>query len=139
MRRFALLLMVLSAGPAQAQDRAPAERQALVDLAYVLGESHALRQACQGEADQFWRARMIRLVELEAPDESLDRRLRNAFNTGFSAAHAAHGQCTAESRAAAARAAAHGQELSKRLSQSTLQPVLEDDSPDTIAAGSPPR
>ena len=130
------------AGPALAQDRAPAERQVLVDLAYVLGESHALRQACRGEADQFWRGRMIRLVELEAPDESLDRRLRNAFNTGFSTAHAQHAECTPQSRMEAARAAAKGQELAVRLSKAILPASaanLVEDSPDPIADGPPPR
>lgn len=122
------------AAPAWAQDRSPTERQSLVDLAYVLGESHALRQACRGESDQYWRARMIRMVEVEAPDESLDRRLRGAFNTGFSSARVQHPQCDAGSRAAAARAAAHGQTLASRLSQVISQaPKPDAYSPDSIA------
>ena len=80
-----LLAAALAAGPA-GPERAPVERQALVDLAYVLGEAHALRQACSGTTDQTWRARMNRLIELEKPEEGLQRRLVDAFNAGFLAA-----------------------------------------------------
>ena len=58
----ALLLTAPSPLPAHAQEREPADRQRLLDLAYALGQSHALRQACEGAGDQFWRARMMRLI-----------------------------------------------------------------------------
>lgn len=128
------------AAPAMAQDRTPAERQSLVDLAYVLGESHALRQTCRGEADQYWRARMIDLVELEAADTGLERRLRTAFNTGFSSARAEHPKCDEASRAAAARAAGQGRSLASRLSGAGLDPPKSvAGSPDSIAGEPPPR
>ena len=38
-----------------------AAERALVDLAYAIGESHALRQVCQGDGDQYWRERMEQL------------------------------------------------------------------------------
>ncbi|MFN3524264.1 MAG: TIGR02301 family protein [Phenylobacterium sp.] len=132
MKPALIAILALAAAPAAAQTRGPVERQALVDLSYVLGESHALRQACEGEDDQYWRARMIRLVELEAPDESLDRRLRTAFNTGYSTARAAHPRCDAAGRAEAARAAVRGRALALRLSQAV-------DPPDTIAGVTRPR
>lgn len=140
MRRLLPVLALLAALPAQAQERAPAQRQTLVDLAYVLGESHALRQACQGEADQYWRARMIRMVEVEAPDESLDRRLRTAFNTGFSSARARRPLCDEATRAEAAQAAGRGQALAARLSQVVIPaPPSGADSPDSIAEVPTPR
>jgi uncharacterized protein (TIGR02301 family) len=65
------------------QERDAGERQRLLDLAYTIGENHALRQACEGEADQYWRARMVRLTEVEQADQAFDAQLRERFNTGF--------------------------------------------------------
>jgi uncharacterized protein (TIGR02301 family) len=110
------LIILLSAAPAaMAQDRSPAQRQTLVDLAFVLGESHALRQACLGAGDQFWRTRMLDLQAAEQPDDGLGRRLREAFNTGFSSGRMAHPDCSGESRAAEAAAAARGRALAESL------------------------
>ena len=82
-------MFALLASPALAQDRPPAQRQTLTDLAYVLeSESHALQQACLGPTDQFWRGRMLKMVDAEAPDPAFNTRLNNAFNAGFSAAQA---------------------------------------------------
>lgn len=103
------------AASAAAQDRDPSERQALTDLGYTLGESHALRQACHGEGDQYWRARMRQLIELEAPDQGFATRVANAFNAGYASAQAGHPSCTAKARRAAARAAARGRGLAAGL------------------------
>lgn len=115
--RAPLALMVLAligvalATAAQAQDRSPAQRQNLTDLAYVLGESHALRQVCEGPSDQFWRGRMERMLAAEAPDPAFDARLKEAFNTGYAAAQAAFPECDAANRREAARVAARGRVL----------------------------
>ena len=111
---------------AAAQDRTPVQRQTLADLAYAIGESHALRQACEGDGDQYWRARMIRLIEVESPDQAFDRRLRGAFNTGFSSARAAHPDCDEGARSEAARVAQRGRDLAQRLSQSAAQAASPD-------------
>jgi uncharacterized protein (TIGR02301 family) len=112
--KIAALLLFLAA-PAIAEDRAPAQRQALIDLAYVLGESHALRQACEGQADQFWRDRMQRLVRAETPDADLDRRLKDSFNTGFIAGQSGFPACGRANRREQARLAARGRALSAGL------------------------
>ena len=116
--RLVLLLCALIATPALAQDRPPAERQILVDLATVIGEAHALRQLCNGPSDQFWRTRMLGLLEAEAPDYGLSERLKVAFNTGFITQQQRHVACTAESRAAEREVSADGQALAKRLAPS---------------------
>jgi uncharacterized protein (TIGR02301 family) len=118
---------------ASAQDRGAGERQRLLDLAYALGESHALRQACQGEGDQYWRARMVRLTEVEQADQAFDVQLRERFNTGFAARHSEYPVCDDASRAAELQAARKGQALARKLSQSmrTVQPVA----PDSVADG----
>lgn len=115
-------LLLLTAAPALAQDRTPAQRQMLTDLAYVLGQSHALRQACQGAMDQYWRGRMLKMVDAETPDPAFETRLHNAFNAGFSSAQAQYPTCGPDSRQAEAAAAAHGQALA-----STLAKPMADD------------
>jgi len=117
-RLISLMFVVAAfASPAVAQDRTPTQRQTLTDLAYVLGESHALRQACLGPLDQFWRARMLRMVDAEAPDPAFNTRLHNAFNAGFSSAQAQYPTCGADSRKAEAAAAARGQALAASLAK----------------------
>ena len=114
--------MALSASPvvasmAHAQERDAGERQRLLDLAYALGESHALRQVCQGEGDQYWRARMVRLTEVEQADQAFDAQLRERFNTGFAAARGGYPACDDAARKAAQQSARRGQALALKLSQ----------------------
>lgn len=114
----AALLIALLAAPALAQERAPEERQRLLDLAFTLGESHALRQVCEGVNDQFWRSRMVRLTEVEQADQAFDAQLRERFNTGFAARQGEFPVCDASSRKAEQQSARKGQALALRLSQS---------------------
>ena len=106
----------LLASSAAAQDRAPAQRQQLLDLAYALGESHALRQACTPD-DQYWRERMRRLIEVERPDGAFAQRLADRFNTGFSVRQAQFPECTPAVRAEAAAAARRGRAAAAALSR----------------------
>jgi uncharacterized protein (TIGR02301 family) len=113
-----LLLLILALLPAivRAQDRPPPQRQTLIDLAYVLGESHALRQLCAGFSDQYWRERMQNLVRAETPDADLDRRLKAAFNTGFIAGQSGYPACGRASRREEGRLAERGKALADSLS-----------------------
>lgn len=95
--------------------RQPSERQALADLAYVLGEAHALKVACAGPADQTWRGRMNQLLEVEKPDEAFRRRLTDSFNLGFTARQAEHPSCDEAVPAAERSAAERGRALAERL------------------------
>ncbi len=110
-------LALLTSSPALAQDRPPAQRQTVIDLAYVIGQSHALRQACMGAGDQFWRGRMLKLVDAEAPDPAFNTRLHAAFNQGFSSAQAQYPSCGPDSRRAEAAAAGRGQALASSLAK----------------------
>lgn len=136
--KASLLTALLLAAPllappvvATAQDRAPAERQRLLDLAYAIGQSHALRQACEGAGDQFWRARMVRLTEVEQADKAFDIQMRDRFNGGYAAAQAAYPECGPESRRAERQAAQRGRALASKLSQTVR--VNEQASPDSVA------
>jgi uncharacterized protein (TIGR02301 family) len=128
MRPLALICvtaLTLSASAASAQERSPAQRQTLIDLSYILGESHALRQACAGAVDQFWRLRMQRLVQAEQPDAALDKRLKEAFNTGFVAGQTGFPSCSPQSRQEEARAAARGRALAATLSHGMASPAAK--------------
>ena len=115
MRRVLIALVLASlAHPCLAQD--PSAASGLEELSFVLGESHALRQACAGSADQFWRGRMAALVAAAVPDPDLEARMRESFNQGFANQPRAFPRCSGASRDAAADVAARGQELSQHLS-----------------------
>lgn len=121
-----VLALLMIAGPALAQDRPPAERQTLGELAYTLGESHALRQVCTGLNDQYWRDRMLRLTQVEASDPSFDAVIRERFNTGYASGQAQAQDCNAASRRAEAGAASRGQALAQKLSvvMRKVEPVM---------------
>lgn len=108
--------MILAAGSVSAQDRGAAGRQSLLELAWVLGQSHALAQACAPD-DQAWRARMTRLIAVETPDQALEARLAEQFNAGFAAARARFPTCGPDSKAEAARIARRGRGLAAALSR----------------------
>jgi uncharacterized protein (TIGR02301 family) len=135
MRVWPLVAVLLTATPALAQERPPAERQILGDLAYAIGESHALRQLCEGPGNQYWRDRMLRLTQVEDADPGLDAQMRDRFNTGYAAGQAAASACGPASLRAEAAAAGRGQALARRLSsimRKVEPPVIggEDQAPD---------
>ena len=111
---FALLGLAV-ASPAIAQQRTPSTRQALVELSRVIGESHALRQACKGAGDQFWRVRMQQLLGRDASEPALKTLLSVAFNDGYHAAQERFPKCGKAARTEARRIAASGKALSERL------------------------
>jgi len=135
----AALIIACMATSAFAQEREPEERQRLLDLAYTLGESHALRQTCEGLNDQFWRSRMVRLTEVEQAEQAFDAQLRERFNTGFAARQGEFPLCDAASRKAEQQSARKGQALALKLSQSMRVVQRGETAPDSMAEGVAPR
>ncbi len=129
--------VVAWSGSALAQDRGPVERQTLLDLAFTLGESHALRQVCEGGGDQYWRSRMVRLTEVEKADQAFDAQLREKFNIGFAARQGEFPECGDPSRAAEQAVARKGQALAAKLSRSMVTRASPDPqgeaAPETVA------
>lgn len=129
MRRFVALalLIALALAPAAVlgQGRDPTSRQVLVDLAYVLGQAHALTQLCDA-GDQHWRSRMLAMVETEGDDHAFAERLRGQFNTGYISGKSQFTACGAESRRAQREVAARGAAISKRLGQARVQQPSPD-------------
>lgn len=121
-RALPVLAVLVLAAPALAQERPPPERQSLVDLAYAIGESHALRQVCNGDGDQFWRDRMAELINTEQADEAFEARLKQSFNSGFAARRAQYPACDSDSRKAELAVARKGEGIAKRLA-ATVRPV----------------
>jgi uncharacterized protein (TIGR02301 family) len=113
----AVLALIALGGPASAARavRPPEQREILIDLAFVLGEAHALHRVCAGPSDDTWRGRMQRLLEVEAPPDALKARLTESFNAGFSAKDAQAKDCRAAS-ALEAGVARRGAKLARRLS-----------------------
>ncbi len=113
------LMFALALGPklclAQSMHRSPQAREALVQLAYDLGEAHALHRLCAGPADATWYTRMQQLQAQEAADEGFRRRLVESFNAGFGAESSEFPACTLQSRAAERAIAARGAALAQQL------------------------
>ena len=136
---FALAALV-PGGVALAQDRGPVERQQLLNLAFTLGESHALRQVCQGTGDQYWRARMMRLTEVEKADQAFDAQLRDRFNTGFASRQGEFPQCDDASQDAEQAVARRGQAMAAKLARSMrIRAPDPQAAPDSMADDGAPR
>jgi uncharacterized protein (TIGR02301 family) len=103
------------AQPPAAPTSSPQQRQRVVDLAYVLGEAHALHRVCAGREDNTWRGRMGRLLQAEAPDPAYRQQLMDSFNAGFTARNAEFPACTIKSADAEKTVAAHGRDLARRI------------------------
>jgi len=101
--------------PATPASVSPQQRQRVIDLAYVLGQAHALHRVCAGSEDNTWRGRMTRLIQVEAPDAPYRARLMASFNAGFVASNAQYATCTDKSALAERTAAERGRELARSL------------------------
>ena len=109
--------------PAQGQSRVQSQDyfRDVTSLAEVLGKAHAIRVACNGRNDQYWRSYMLRLLELEAPYQGgLRRSLVNGFNAGFSWGSDLHPTCDGDAVTAEKAYAAEGRDLSARLVQANI-------------------
>lgn len=115
MRLIPIVMALALAAPAVAQERSPELRQALIDLARVMGESQAFRQACLGAGDQHWRTRINDMVDNEAADEAFAKQLQATFAAGAAAGRRAHPDCSPATREAQAEAAGRGRELAAQL------------------------
>ena len=141
--RPTLLVLALSvlALPASAQERSIEMRDSLVSLARVLGESHALRQVCEGGEDQFWRSRMNRLVETEQAEPALERQMKDSFNAGFAETRRLYPACGEGTRRAQGLAAVRGRELALGLSHAKYRvtTVLPPEGAQDVTAEPAPR
>ena len=108
----------------EAEDRTDPFRdpgRTLPYLAYTLGQLHYLAYTCEGSEAQQWRARMIELLELEAPLSGYRReRLIDAFNDGYQVEQRARTRCGAEAEAERRNLARRGAQMSQALLNEVL-------------------
>jgi uncharacterized protein (TIGR02301 family) len=103
-------------GPGPAGAVSGSRNALLQELAGAIGAVHYFTVLCDGRGNQYWRDRMIALVEAEAPVEG---RLRAAmietFNDQYRERENGFSECSAAARAERSEAAARGQALSEAL------------------------
>ncbi len=117
---LALLLPALQAN-SQSLVRSQDYFRDVITLSETLGKAHAVRVACNGRNDQYWRSYMQRLLELEAPYQgSLRRSMVNGFNAGFSWGNGLHEVCDSQAVSAEKIYAAEGRDLSARMVQANI-------------------
>lgn len=89
-----------------------------VKLSRLLGRAHAIRVACNGRSDQFWRLYMQEMLDLEAPDQgSLRQSMARAFNDSFTTEANVRKWCDDAAVAAEAQYAAQGRAIAERLAR----------------------
>ncbi|GEM_PF-4454769 len=89
----------------------------LQDLAGTLGAVHYFVVSCEGRGNQYWRERMMALLDAEARDRYLRAAMIQAFNDQYRQRERAFPDCSAEARDARGKAAAHGLMLSEALAE----------------------
>lgn len=87
----------------------------LLSLSQTLGGVHYLRVVCEGRDEQYWRERMIELMELESGGYRLREAMITAFNEGYYEEERRHPRCGGDLKAARDRLSAEGQRLAKQL------------------------
>jgi uncharacterized protein (TIGR02301 family) len=121
----AILLAGFAGSPALAQEEPAASGpriETLADLAEVLGEAHAIRALCNGDADQTWRNYMQNLLDMEAPGGGQRRAaLTGAFNRGYRTQSSQRKTCTPDLKQVEAQIAARGHVIADSIAKSYLQ------------------
>jgi len=112
----AIMALARAAGvQGQTLQRSPTQRQTLLQLAYALGETHALHRLCTSPGDGLWYGRMQQLEAQERADEAFRRRLIESFNAGFISRQGQFASCSAQSKSAEQAAAGRGAALAAQL------------------------
>jgi uncharacterized protein (TIGR02301 family) len=119
-----IVFLGLAASPAAAQEEAASgpQLETLVELAETLGEAHAIRALCNGDADQTWRNYMQNLLDMEAAGGGGRRAaLTGGFNRGYRAQSSQRKTCTPDLRQVEAQIAAHGHAIADAIAKSYLR------------------
>lgn len=96
----------------------PLKRNKLIELSRVFGALHAHRVSCVGQGDQTYRARMTRMLDMEAPAADFIREpLIAAFNSGFRAGGNGQSACPEGQETREAFLAADGYKLAIAMAQ----------------------
>ena len=135
LKKTLLVLTMLSALPAAAQDEYEARRAALTGLSQIFGELHHIRRLCEPEREgDIWRERMKRLIDLEQPAFDLREAMVGSFNDGYSSAQSRFAYCDRDAEDYAAARALTGEALVSNLTASLYAEERgeEDDSVNVV-------
>lgn len=99
--RFALIALLLAAGPARAID--PPYQAEMERLSEILGSLYFLNPLCKPSANSDWRGEMADLITLDEPDDDRKQRLTGAFNSGYEAYARLYRVCTVSAEQAMSR------------------------------------
>ncbi|WP_439599858.1 TIGR02301 family protein [Devosia sp.] len=99
--RFALIALLLAAGPARAID--PPYQAEMERLSEILGSLYFLDPLCKPNAGSDWRGEMADLIALDEPDDDRKQRLTGAFNSGYEAYARLYRVCTVSAEQAMSR------------------------------------
>ncbi|MBN9362454.1 MULTISPECIES: TIGR02301 family protein [unclassified Devosia] len=99
--RFALIALLLAAGPARAID--PPYQAEMERLSEILGSLYFLDPLCKPNAGSDWRGEMADLIALDEPDDDRKQRLAGAFNSGYEAYARLYRVCTVSAEQAMSR------------------------------------
>ncbi len=114
------LLCLAPVAAAQEQPPGGPPVEILNDLAETLGQAHAVRAACNGQADQTWREYMMRLLAIEAPSGPRRSSMTSAFNRGYRSQNSRTSACTSDMPRVEAEIAARGRALAETAANSYL-------------------
>ena len=119
MRKFinllAALLLVISLGPARAQDAAAPFDADLQRFAEILGALHYLRGICGANDGPKWRNEMQALVDAETPSGQRRAKLIGGFNRGYQGFQQTYRTCTPAAGVAIRRFLDEGSKISRDL------------------------
>jgi uncharacterized protein (TIGR02301 family) len=66
----------------------------LMRLSEVLGSIHYLRELCSASEGQFWRTKMVALIDAEQPQLARKQRMIARFNRGYGSFNRTYRTCT---------------------------------------------
>lgn len=137
LKKILLVLTMMSALPAAAQDEYESRRAALTGLSRIFGELHHIRRLCEPDREgDIWRDRMKRLIDLEQPSFDLRDEMVGSFNDGYSSAQSRYAYCDRDAEDYAAARALTGEALVSNLTASLYEEERgEDDESVNVVRG----
>lgn len=119
-RIFACFVFSIAFAPFQgaaAQEDFLRYQQQLLRMAEILGGVHHLRGTCDDSESQAWRGRMLRLIDIEQPSQSLRNQMIERFNIYYEEQKRRFPKCGNKSAEEAARLAREGENLALQMAR----------------------
>ncbi len=112
---LSLILGLVAATAARAQDSAAPFENDLIRLSEILGALHYLRGICNGSEGNRWRNEMQALVDAEGANTDRKARMIASFNRGYAGYQQTYRTCTPAADLAVRRYLDEGTKLSREV------------------------